>query len=52
VADKHAPDKQVADKHAPDDDDARPSRSRLRFWQRDKDGELDDDGDGHDKPDR
>jgi len=41
------------DKHErPDDDDARPSRSRLRFWQRDKDGESDGDGDGHDKPDK
>jgi hypothetical protein len=51
AADKQAADKHVADKHAPDDDDARPSRSRLRFWQRDKDGEPDGDGDD-DKPDR
>jgi hypothetical protein len=35
-----------------DEDDGRPSRSRLRFWQRDKDGELEDDVDGHDKPDK
>jgi hypothetical protein len=49
---KPAADKHAADKHAPDDDDARPSRSRLRFWQRDKDGESGDDDDGHDKPDR
>ena len=35
-----------------DDEDGRPSRSRLRFWQRDKDGEAEDDDDGHDKPDK
>src|SRR5499426_3923384 len=41
------------DKHErADDDDARPSRSRLRFWHRDKDGESDDDSEGHDKPDK
>ena len=41
------------DKHdRADDDDARPSRSRLRFWHRDKDGESDGDGDGPDKPDK
>jgi hypothetical protein len=56
AADKHAVDKQAvdkhpADKHPADDDDARPSRSRLRFWQRDKDGEPEGDGDD-DKPDR
>ena len=49
--DKH--DKAAHDKHErADDDEARPSRSRLRFWQRDKDGESDDDDDGHDKPDK
>ena len=51
------PDKQDrSDKHdrqeRSDEDDGRPSRSRLRFWQRDKDGEPEDDGDGHDKPDK
>jgi hypothetical protein len=41
------------DKHdRSDDEDGRPGRSRLRFWQRDKDGEVDDEGDGHDKPDK
>src|ERR1044071_3864428 len=36
------------DKHdRVDDEDGRPSRSRLRFWQRDKDGE----GDGNDDRD-
>jgi hypothetical protein len=41
------------DKHErTDDEDGRPSRSRLRFWQRDKDGEGEDDADGHDKPDK
>ncbi|HEY0989752.1 MAG TPA: hypothetical protein VGD80_21940 [Kofleriaceae bacterium] len=47
------PDKGAHDKHErADDDEARPSRSRLRFWQRDKDGDPDGDGDGHDKPDK
>ena len=35
-----------------DDEDGRPSRSRLRFWQRDKDGEPDGDDEGEDKPDK
>lgn len=35
-----------------DDEDGRPSRSRLRFWQRDKDGEPEGDDDDHDKPDK
>jgi hypothetical protein len=51
AADKHAADKHATDKHVADDDDARPSRSRLRFWQRDKDGEPGDEPDD-DKPDR
>jgi hypothetical protein len=50
--DKH----ERSDKHdrqeRSDEEDGRPSRSRLRFWQRDKDGEPEDDGDGHDKPDK
>ena len=41
------------DKHdRAEDEDGRPSRSRLRFWQRDKDGEVDADDDGPDKPDK
>jgi hypothetical protein len=41
------------DKHdRAEDEDGRPSRSRLRFWQRDKDGEADSDDDGPDKPDK
>ena len=41
------------DKHdRVDDEDGRPSRSRLRFWQRDKDGDDESDDDGHDKPDK
>ena len=56
-ADEARPDKaDRADKHErqdrPEEDDGRPSRSRLRFWQRDKDGELEDDGDEPDKPDK
>jgi hypothetical protein len=54
-ADEGKPDKHGAghDKHErADDDDARPSRSRLRFWQRDKDGEPDGDDEGEDKPDK
>ena len=35
-----------------EEEDGRPSRSRLRFWQRDKDGEVDGDGDGDEKPDK
>jgi hypothetical protein len=35
-----------------DDEDGRPSRSRLRFWQRDKDDEAEVDDDGNDKPDK
>ena len=47
------PDKAGQDKlERADDDEARPSRSRLRFWQRDKDGDPDGDGEGHDKPDK
>ena len=41
------------DKHdRADDEDGRAGRSRLRFWQRDKDAESDIDGNGHDKPDK
>jgi hypothetical protein len=41
------------DKHdRPDDEDGRHGRSRLRFWQRDKDGEPEPEDDGHDKPDK
>jgi hypothetical protein len=38
-----------ADKADKKDDDGREGRSRLRFWQRDKDGDASGDGDGSDK---